>query len=141
MIRSGVDPARGLTTAEVAERRERGLVNVVTDDSRRTVADIVRSNVLTRFNAILGTLLVVILAAGEYRDALFGIVLVTNALIGIVQELRAKQTLDRLEVVRRAAHPRRPRRRHRRGRHRGRRGSATWSSSAPATRCRSTAWS
>ena len=97
--RSSVGPGRGLTDAEVEARRRQGLVNVVTDDNRRTVADIVRANVLTRFNAILGTLLAVVLATGEYRDALFGIVLVTNALIGIVQELRAKATLDRLEVV------------------------------------------
>src|SRR5690606_24039353 len=48
---------------------------------------------------ILGSLLVVVLAIGDYRDALFGIVLVSNALVGIVQELRAKRTLDRLELV------------------------------------------
>ena len=48
---------------------------------------------------ILGVLLAVILAAGEPQDALFGIVLVANALIGIVQELRAKLTLDRLAVL------------------------------------------
>jgi len=89
----------GLTEAEVAERRSRGLVNVTTASTKRTVAGIVRANVLTRFNAILGTLLVVVLAIGDYRDALFGIVLVSNALIGIVQELRAKRTLDRLELV------------------------------------------
>jgi cation-transporting ATPase E len=94
-----VDDVHGLTTSQVAERRERGLVNVVTDDTRRTFADIVRANTLTRFNAILGTLLIVVLATGEYRDALFGIVLVANALIGIIQETRAKLTLDRLSVV------------------------------------------
>lgn len=94
-----VDPARGLTAEEVAERRRQGLVNVVTDDTRRSFGDIVRANVFTRFNAILGTLLAVVLATGEYRDALFGIVLVTNALIGIIQETRAKLTLDRLAVV------------------------------------------
>ena len=44
-------------------------------------------------------LLVVILAVGEYRDGLFGIVLVANTLIGIVQELRAKRSLDRLAVL------------------------------------------
>src|SRR5262245_66316727 len=98
-MQTRADPARGLTTAEVEERRRQGLLNIVTDDTRRSVADIVRSNVLTRFNAILGTLLAVVLLTGEYRDALFGIVLVTNALIGIVQELRAKVTLDRLQVV------------------------------------------
>src|SRR5262245_1750909 len=98
-MQTRADPARGLTTAEVEERRGQGLVNIVTDDTRRSVADIVRANVLTRFNAILGTLLAVVLLTGEYRDALFGVVLVTNALIGIVQELRAKVSPDRLQVV------------------------------------------
>ena len=58
-----------------------------------------RANILTRFNFILGVLLAVILVAGQPQDALFGIVLVTNALIGIAQELRAKRTLDRLAVL------------------------------------------
>ena len=89
----------GLSSAEVAERRARGEVNITHDPNRRTVRGIVAANVLTRFNAILGTLLVVVLAIGDYRDALFGIVLVTNAAVGIVQELRAKRTLDRLTVV------------------------------------------
>lgn len=93
------DPQRGLAAAEVAARAGRGLANVVGTDGRRTVADIVRANVWTRFNAILGTLLVVVVATREYRDALFGIVLVSNVVIGIVQELRAKVTLDRLAVV------------------------------------------
>jgi cation-transporting ATPase E len=96
---AGVDATRGLSATEAEDRRRRGLANVVTDDNRRTVRDIVRSNVLTRFNAILGTLLVVVLVLGEYQDALFGIVLVTNALVGIVQEVRAKVTLDRLNLV------------------------------------------
>src|SRR5262249_9979727 len=60
---------------------------------------ILRANILTRFNLILGALLAVILAVGQPQDALFGIVLVTNALIGIGQELRAKRTLDRLAVL------------------------------------------
>ena len=63
------------------------------------MAGILRANVLTRFNAILGALLAVILAVGQPQDALFGIVLITNALIGIGQELRAKLTLDRLAVL------------------------------------------
>jgi cation-transporting ATPase E len=96
---AGADPVHGLSVEEAENRRRRGLVNVTTDESRRTVADIVRGNILTRFNAILGSLLVVVLVLQEYRDALFGIVLVTNALIGIVQELRAKVTLDRLSLV------------------------------------------
>ena len=62
------------------------------------LAGIVRANVLTRFNAILGALLVVILTVGLIQDAL-GVVLVTNAGIGIYQEWRAKRTLDRLTLV------------------------------------------
>lgn len=90
---------RGLDDAEVAERRAGGQTNAVESKASRTVEEIVRANVLTRFNAILGALLVVILAVQEYRDALFGIVLVLNACIGIWQELRAKRTLDELAVV------------------------------------------
>jgi cation-transporting ATPase E len=91
--------AAGLTSAEVAERRARGETNDVDDPTSRSVKDIVRANVFTPFNFLLGTLLVVILAVGEYRDGLFGIVLVANALIGIVQEVRSKRALDRLAVL------------------------------------------
>ena len=89
----------GLTTDEVAARRAAGQTNDVPDPTSRTYGEIVRANVFTRFNALLGTLLVAILLTGEYRDGLFGIVLVLNALIGIVQESRAKHTLDRLTLL------------------------------------------
>ena len=91
--------ALGLTSAEVAERIERGQVNRVEDATSRSVEDIIRANVFTRFNAILGSLLVVILIVGPLNDALFGIVLVSNAVIGIVQEVRAKRTLDKLALL------------------------------------------
>ena len=92
-------PPGGLSSAEVAARRSRGLANEGAERTSRSVADILRANILTRFNLILGVLLAVILIAGEPQDALFGIVLVANALIGIGQELRAKLTLDRLAVL------------------------------------------
>jgi cation-transporting ATPase E len=90
---------RGLTRAEVAERVARGQTNDVRLSTTRTVGQIVRANVLTRFNALLGAMLAVILAVGPFQDALFGFVLIGNALIGIVQELRAKRTLDRLTLL------------------------------------------
>jgi len=90
---------QGLTASEVAERRADGRTNDVPNPTSRTVGQIIRANVFTPFNALLGVLLVVIIAIGEYRDGLFGIVLVANALIGIVQELRAKRSLDRLAVL------------------------------------------
>jgi cation-transporting ATPase E len=89
----------GLSDSAVRARVARGATNDVPAVPTRTVRQIVRSNVFTRFNAILGALLVVILVVGDLRDALFGIVLVANSAIGIVQELRAKRTLDRLVVV------------------------------------------
>jgi cation-transporting ATPase E len=92
-------PPGGLSSAEVAERRSRGLATTGAERTSRSLTEILRANILTRFNFILGTLLAVILAIGEPQDALFGLVLVANALIGIAQELRAKRTLDRLAVL------------------------------------------
>ncbi len=90
---------RGLTDAEVADRVERGLVNRAPGGTSRSIWAIVRANVFTRFNAILGALLAVILTIGPIQDALFGIVLVTNTAIGIYQEWRAKRTLDQLSLL------------------------------------------
>ena len=97
--RSAVDPERGLSAADVAERVANGEVNRVPAAPTRTVGHIVRSNVFTRFNALLGAMLALILVVGPLQDALFGVVLVANTLIGIVQELRAKRTLDRLTLL------------------------------------------
>jgi cation-transporting ATPase E len=92
-------PTAGLTSSEVAERRAAGLANEGVGRTSRPVSEILRANILTRFNFILGVLLAVILVVGQPQDALFGIVLVANALIGIGQELRAKRTLDQLAVL------------------------------------------
>jgi P-type E1-E2 ATPase len=89
----------GLTDAEAARRAERGLANTVVNVSSRRLADILKANLLTRFNALLGSMLVVILVVGPLQDAMFGLILVANALIGIGQEVRAKVTLDRLAVL------------------------------------------
>jgi cation-transporting ATPase E len=89
----------GLTAEEIAERTARGEVNDAAERTSRTLTEIMRANVLTRFNAILGTMLVLILAFGSPTDGLFGIVIVVNSLIGIVQELLAKRKLDQLAVL------------------------------------------
>lgn len=65
----------------------------------RSVADIVRSNVFTRFNALLGGLCLIVLIAGQWQDALFGGVLVANTAIGIFQELRSRKKLAKLALV------------------------------------------
>ena len=93
------DELAGLDDAAVRARIDRGEVNEVPAAPSRTVVQILRANILTRFNAILGTLLVVIIIVGPFQDALFGVVLVANAAIGIFQELRAKRTLDQLALL------------------------------------------
>ncbi|MFF7410714.1 HAD-IC family P-type ATPase [Streptomyces lydicus] len=98
--RTGREPVNpGLTADEVAARVARGEVNDVPVRSSRSTVDIVRANVFTRFNAIIGVLFAIILVIGPIQDGLFGFVIVANTGIGIVQELRAKKTLDKLAVI------------------------------------------
>lgn len=89
----------GLTGAEVAERVADGRVNDVPDAPVRTFPQIVRANVLTPVNAIIGTLFVLILVAGYPADALFAGVVISNSVIGIAQEIQARRTLDALAVL------------------------------------------
>ncbi|WP_181790119.1 HAD-IC family P-type ATPase, partial [Streptomyces phytophilus] len=80
-------------------RVARGEVNDVPVRSSRSTADIIRANVFTRFNAIIGVLWVIMLAVAPIQDSLFGFVILANTGIGIIQELRAKKTLDSLAVI------------------------------------------
>ena len=91
--------AAGLTSAQAAARHADGLGNSYRPLTSRPIGVILRANILTRFNALLGSLLVVILIVGPLQDALFGVTLVANTLVGVIQELRAKRALDRLAVV------------------------------------------
>jgi cation-transporting P-type ATPase E len=90
---------RGLSADEVAERVARGDVNTVPESPTRTVGQIVRANVLTPINLVIGILAALVLLAGSPKDALFAGVIVANSVIGVYQEVRAKRTLDRLRVV------------------------------------------
>jgi magnesium-transporting ATPase (P-type) len=88
----------GLTGEEARRRLERR-GDQPDAPSSRSVASIVRSNTLTLFNLILAAFLVLILASGQYADGLFAVILVGNASIGILQELRAKRALDRAALL------------------------------------------
>jgi len=92
-------PASGLTADQVEERVAAGRTNAFESPTSRTPREIVRANVFTVFNGLLLTLLVIILATGQWQNGLFGGVIVANSAIGIVQELRAKRTLDRLAIL------------------------------------------
>lgn len=89
----------GLTTAQVEQRRRDGLTNDVPDRASRSVRDIIRANVFTRINAILGVLFILVLTTGSIIDGMFGLLIIANSAVGIIQEVRAKRTLDQLAIV------------------------------------------
>ena len=91
--------AAGLSDAEVATRIAEGKTNDVPGRASRSVSEIVRVNIFTRINAILGVLLLIVLATGSLINGLFGLLIVANSGIGIIQELRAKKTLDSLAII------------------------------------------
>ncbi len=128
----------GLTDAEVAQRVAEGKSNAVPQRAARSVADIVRANVFTRINAILGVLLMIVLVTGSVINGLFGLLIIANSVIGMIQEIRAKQTLDKLAIIGQA----KPLVRRQSGTQTllpARWCSTTSSSSAPGTRSSSTA--
>lgn len=89
----------GLTSKEVVQRIESGQSNAVKTSTSRSVQDIVRANVFTLFNGIIFAAMVLVLITGSWRDAVFGFVIIINTGIGIVTELRAKRTLDKLSIL------------------------------------------
>lgn len=89
----------GLTSAEVAQRVSDGRVNLLPPRTGRTVGDIVRSNVFTRINAMLSVLFVLVMLTGSIINGAFGLLIIVNSAIGIIQELRAKRTLESLSLI------------------------------------------
>jgi cation-transporting ATPase E len=95
-VSSRAEPT-GLSSAEANRRLAK--LGPIEPQTSRSVASIVAANVFTLFNAILGVFFLVLVGLGLFADALFGLVAVVNSAIGIRQELRAKETLDRLALL------------------------------------------
>ena len=91
--------AKGLSFKQVAQARAAGETNEFDNSSSRSIVAILRANVFTIFNAILASAVVVVLAVGSWKDAVFGFVLLLNTLTGTIAELRAKRALDNLAVL------------------------------------------
>ncbi|MBT8203350.1 MAG: HAD-IC family P-type ATPase [Acidimicrobiia bacterium] len=89
----------GLSKRQVKDRVAEGKVNTLPDGPSRTVREIVRSNIITRFNILIAALLVVSILVAPLQDSLFAGVMIINTIIGIYQELKAKRTLDRLALL------------------------------------------
>lgn len=95
-------PDSGLTQHQVQQRIDLGHVNELPPTSGRSVRDIIRANVFTRINGILAVLFAVVLYTGSIVNGAFGLLIIANSIVGIIQELRAKRTLDKLSIVGRA---------------------------------------
>ena len=89
----------GLTDAEVADRVAAGHVNITPEPPGRSFGQIVAANVFTVVNAIMLTLFALVLVSGNPQDGLFVGVVLSNSIIGVVQEVRARSELRRLEVI------------------------------------------
>ena len=93
-------PETGLSAEEAAARAEAGWSNLPVEPPTRTVGQIIRSNVFTYFNAIFVLLAAAMIAVhSQITNILFMGVVVINAAIGIVQELRSKKALDELNIL------------------------------------------
>jgi cation-transporting P-type ATPase E len=93
------DYSFGLSHEQVASRRNQGLANGVEESGTRTIGQIVRSNLITPFNILNLILAAMIVMVGSYKNLLFLGVIVCNTLIGTIQEIRAKKTIDRLSLI------------------------------------------
>ena len=93
------DPVQGLTGAEVEDRVARGRTNAPVDPPSKTVREIIAGNVFTYFNLVFTVIAVLLILVGSFRDLTFYGIVIANTLIGILQELRSKRTLDKLQVL------------------------------------------
>ena len=93
---ASTNPHIGLTSAEVNDRLAAGQSNAQRIDPSRNLASIIRGNVVNLFNGVVGGCFLLLAVLGQWKDTLFGFALLSNLLIGIIQEYSAKRTLDRL---------------------------------------------
>lgn len=93
------DIANGLSQEQVQERIDGGWTNETVTAESKTVGQIVKSNLLTYFNLIFAILAILVIAAGSFRSLTFLPVVIANLFIGILQEIRAKKTLDQLTML------------------------------------------
>ena len=99
IIRLSPAPRTGLTMAQVAERQAKGWANLPVESPSKSTKEIITSNLFTYFNLIFLVIAVLLILVGSFRDLTFLPVIIANTLIGIIQEIRSKKTLDKLSVL------------------------------------------
>lgn len=97
--RCKADVGTGLTQEQVREYTEAGWINTAVDSPSKTVSEIIKGNLFTYFNLVFTVLTVLVILAGSFRSLTFLPVVLTNLVIGIVQEIWAKRTLDKLSML------------------------------------------
>ena len=93
------DPQQGLTSAQVRERTDAGWTNAPVDPPGKTVKQIVLSNIFTYFNMLFFLLALCVIAVQQWLNLTFMGVIIVNTAIGIIQEIRSKKTLDKLNIL------------------------------------------
>ncbi|MDE6787714.1 MAG: cation-translocating P-type ATPase, partial [Ruminococcus sp.] len=93
------DADKGLTSAQAKEQKNAGLSNIPPEPPSKSVGEIIAENTFTYFNLIFVILAGLIIYAGTYRDLTFMPIIIANTLIGIIQELRSKNVLDKLSMM------------------------------------------
>ncbi len=93
------DPKQGLSCAQASELLANGYGNEAVASNAKTTKQIVRENTLTFFNLVFVVLAVLLVIAGNFRDMLFLVIAALNSLIGIVQQLRSRATLEKLNLI------------------------------------------
>ena len=93
------DPKMGLTAAQASRLAEQGLTNEIPDTTAKSTAQIIRENTLTFFNLVFVVLAALLVVAGDFKDMMFLGIAFINSLIGIIQQLRSRATLDKLSLL------------------------------------------
>lgn len=89
----------GLTQAEILKRKEKGQINIVNDKNTKTNWQIISENVFTLFNLFNFIIAIALTLVGAYSNLAFMLIIIINVCIGIIQEIHAKNMVEKLSVL------------------------------------------
>ena len=89
----------GLSSQEVRDRADRGLINTETEKKTKSIKEIIFSNVFTLFNILNFVIFALVMLTGSYKNGLFICIILCNLVIGVIQEIKAKRTIDAISIV------------------------------------------